>query len=222
MKLCLVTDRRRLGAAVGARPGDWHDVLREQVQAAARAGVDYVQVREGDLEAAELAALVRSLLVTIAGSGTMLLVNDRIDVALATGAHGVHLKEQGILPDVARRIAPAPFVIGCSVHTTAAVDARKAADFLIAGTVLSTASKRAPEYLNEDGLRRIVRAAAEQPVLGIGGLDVASIPLLRASGAAGLAAIGVFIPVGGKSVSEFVQKRVQELRFALDHSARRT
>ena len=222
MKLCLVTDRRRLGAAVGARPGDWHDVLREQVQAAARAGVDYVQVREGDLEAAELAALVRSLLVAIAGSGTMLLVNDRIDVALATGAHGVHLKEQGILPDVARRIAPAPFVIGCSVHTTAAVDARKAADFLIAGTVLSTASKRAPEYLNEDGLRRIVRAAAEQPVLGIGGLDVASIPLLRASGAAGLAAIGAFIPVGGTSVSEFVQKRVQELRFALDHSARRT
>jgi thiamine-phosphate diphosphorylase len=222
MKLCLVTDRRRLGEAVGAPPGGWPGVLREQVEAAARAGVDYVQVREGDLEAAELAELVRSLLAVIAGSGARLLVNDRIDVALATGAHGVHLKEQSILPGVVRRIAPAGFVIGCSVHTTAAVDARKAADFLIAGTVLSTASKRAPEYLNEEGLRRIVRAAAEQPVLGIGGLDVSSVPLLRAGGAAGLAAIGAFIPAGGESVSEFVQKRVRQLRFALDHSARRT
>jgi thiamine-phosphate diphosphorylase len=222
MKLCLVTDRRRLGEAVGAPPGGWPGVLREQVEAAARAGVDYVQVREGDLEAAELAELVRSLLAVIAGSGARLLVNDRIDVALATGAHGVHLKEQSILPGVVRRIAPAGFVIGCSVHTTAAVDARKAADFLIAGTVLSTASKRAPEYLNEEGLRRIVRAAAEQPVLGIGGLDVSSVPLLRAGGAAGLAAIGAFIPAGGESVWEFVQKRVRQLRFALDHSARRT
>jgi thiamine-phosphate pyrophosphorylase len=222
MKLCLVTDRRRLGAAVGARPHEWADVLMAQVRAAATAGVDYVQVREADLEAAELADLVRVLLSAIAGSSARLLVNDRLDVALATGAHGVHLKEHSVLPDVVRRIAPDRFIIGCSVHTTAAVDARKAADFLIAGTVLSTASKRAPEYLNEEGLRRIVRAAAAQPVLGIGGLDVSSAPLLRASGAAGMAAIGVFIPVGGESVSEFVQKRVQELRFALDHDARRT
>ena len=70
-------------------------------------------------------------------------MNDRVDVALAAGAHGVHLKEQGLLPELVRRIAPAGFVIGCSVHTTAAVTARKAADFLTAGTVLPTASKGA-------------------------------------------------------------------------------
>ena len=221
MKLCLVTDRRRLAAAVGARPDDW-GVLQEQVGAAAHAGVDYIQVREPDLEASELTDLVRRLLPLVAGSDAKLLVNDRIDVALAAGAHGVHLKEQGILPGLARRMTPEGFVIGCSVHTTAVLGARKAADFLIAGTVLSTASKRAPDYLEEKGLRRIVRAAGQQPVLGIGGLDVASVPMLRSSGAAGLAAIGAFIPAGGEGVLEFVQKRVRELRFALESGPRQT
>lgn len=220
MKLCLVTDRRRLGAALGAIPADFQRLLVEQVAAAARAGVDYIQVREIDLEARELADLVRAVLVGVQGTGAAVLVNDRVDVALATGAHGVQLKEQSIAPDEVRRIAPRGFLIGCSVHTTAVAVARKAANFLIAGTVRSTASKRAPEYLDEEGLRRIVRAA-EQPVLGIGGLDVASVPLVRSSGAAGMAAIGAFIPAGGEDVSEFVQKRVEELRFALDPSARR-
>jgi len=222
MIVVLVTDRARLGTAIGARPEAWTDVLRTQVQAAAAAGVDYIHVREGDLEARALAALVRSLLETTQKTSARLLVNDRVDVALATGADGVHLKEQSVLPDQVRRIAPEGFVIGCSVHTTAAVAARKAADFLTAGTVLPTASKSAPDYLDEDGLRRIVRAAGAQPVIGIGGLDVGSIPLLATSGAAGLAAIGAFIPTGGTDVSEFVQKRVQQLRFALDRTPDRT
>ena len=222
MIVVLVTDRARLGTAIGARPEAWTDVLRTQVQAAAAAGVDYIHVREGDLEARALADLVRSLLETTQKTSARLLVNDRVDVALATGADGVHLKEQSVLPDQVRRIAPEGFVIGCSVHTTAAVAARKAADFLTAGTVLPTASKSAPDYLDEDGLRRIVRAAGAQPVIGIGGLDVGSIPLLATSGAAGLAAIGAFIPTGGTDVSEFVQKRVQQLRFALDRTPDRT
>jgi len=222
MILCLVTDRARLGTAIGARPEAWTDVLRTQVQAAATAGVDYIHVREGDLEARALADLVRSLLRMTRKTAARLLVNDRVDVALAVGADGVHLKERGLLPEQVRRIVPEGFVIGCAVHTTAAVAARKAADFLTAGTVLPTASKSAPDYLDEDGLRRIVRAAGAQPVIGIGGLDVGSIPLLAASGAAGLAAIGAFIPEGGTDVSEFVQKRVQQLRFALDRTPDRT
>jgi thiamine-phosphate pyrophosphorylase len=221
MILVLVTDRARLGKAIGARPEAWTDALRTQVQAAAAAGVDYIHVREGDLEAGVLTDLIRSLVRITSKTAARLLVNDRIDVALAAGADGVHLKEQGVLPDQVRRIAPEGFVIGCSVHTTAAVAARKAADFLTAGTVLPTASKSAPDYLNEDGLGRIVRAAGAQPVIGIGGLDVGSIPLLAASGAKGLAAIGAFIPKGSEDVSEFVQKRVRQLRFALDQAPRR-
>ena len=221
MILCLVTDRRRLGEALGLPPERWSEALGQQVEGAARAGIDYVQVREPDLEAGDLVELVRSL-IQITSKRTRILVNDRIDVALAAGASGVHLKEQSILPAEVRRIAPPGFVIGCSVHGVSGVSARKSADLLIAGTVLPTASKRAVDYLDEDGLRRIVDAAAGQPVLGIGGLDVRSIPLLRASGAAGMAAVGTFIPSSGDGVSEFVQKRVAALRFALETSARRT
>ena len=225
MKLCLVTDRRRLGSAVGARPEDYIDALRGQVSAAAAAGVDYIQVREPDLEARQLADLVRCLLKAVAGTPAKLLVNDRLDVALATEASGVQLKEQGIHPEAVRRIAPPGFLIGCSVHSPAYAAARRGADFLIAGTVLPTASKHAPDYLNEDGLRRVVDAAAGQPVLGIGGLDIPSIPLLANSGASGMAAVGAFIPEQGESagerLSEFVQKRVTDLRFALDRATRR-
>jgi thiamine-phosphate diphosphorylase len=219
MLFCLVTDRRRLAAAIGAGPREAQDALLEQVAAAASAGVDLIQIREPDLEGAELASLVRSILNVTAATASKVLVNDRLDVALATGAAGVHLREAGVLPAEVRRIAPPGFTIGCSVHTTAAISARKAADFFIAGTVMPTASKPAVDYLYEDGLKRIVEAAAGQPVLGIGGLDRQSIPMLASARAAGMAAIGTFIPAAGEGVFEFVQKRVRELRFALESAS---
>lgn len=222
MILCLVTDRRRLGTAVGAAEGDWREVLHQQIAAAVSAGIDYVQVREPDLEAGDLVALVRSLVARSGSSSTRVIVNDRLDVALAAGADGVHLKESSILPGQVRRISPAGFVIGCSVHSVEAVSARKSADFLIAGTVLTTASKPAVDYLNRDGLSRIVEAAANQPVIGIGGLDVGSIPLLASTCAAGLAAIGAFIPAGGEDLTKFVQNRVDAMRLAFDSASRRT
>ena len=222
MILCLVTDRRRLGAAIGAPPGDWMEALGEQVTAAANAGVDFVQVREPDLEAADLVALVSDLLRRVGGTPTRVLVNDRLDVALAAHADGVHLKEASMLPHQVRRLSPAGFVISCAVHTTALAGARNAADLLIAGTVLPTASKPAVDYLNRVGLEAIVKVAGTQPVLGIGGLDISSMPLLAASGAAGIAAVGAFIPSAGDDVTEFVQKRVNGLRLAFDSALRRT
>ena len=96
--ICLVTDRRRLGAAVGAGPADWAAALERQVTAAAAAGVDLVQVREADLEAAALVSLVERLVTATAGTPTRILVNDRLDVALAAGAAGVHLKERSFRP----------------------------------------------------------------------------------------------------------------------------
>ena len=222
MILCLVTDRRRLGTAIGAAEGDWNAVLHEQVAAAASAGIDYIQLRELDLEAGDLVELARSLVAVIRSSQSRLLVNDRVDVALVAGAHGVHLKERSILPDEARRLTPPGFVIGCSVHSEDAVAARKSADFLIAGTVLPTASKPAVDYLNKDGLGKIVEAAAKQPGLGIGGLDVRSIPLLASTCAAGLAAIGAFIPAAGEDLTMFVQNRVKAMRLAFDSASRRT
>ena len=221
MIVCLVTDRRRLGASIGAAAEDWIAALHEQIAAAASADIDYVQLREPDLEARDLAAIVRSLMTRLRSNRTRLLVNERIDVALAAGAHGVHLKERSILPAEVRRMTPPGFVIGCSVHGVDAVAARRAADFLVAGTVLPTVSKPTVDYLNREGLGRIVEAADEQPVLGIGGLDVDSVPLLASAGVAGLAAIGAFIPAAGEDLMEFVQNRVKAMRLAFDSTSRR-
>lgn len=216
MLICLVTDRRRLGAAIGARPEEYLDALEAQVIAAARAGIDLVQIREPDLEAGRLTALVRSIAFQCRQTATKILVNDRLDVALAANAAGVHLKESSFSPESVRPLAPRGFVIGCSVHTPLTATARRSADFLIAGTVMPTVSKQPTDYLEWKGLEKVIGAAQGTPVLGIGGLDLPSIPMLAASGAAGLAAVGAFIPTVGQGPDEFVQKRVIDMRFAFD------
>ena len=217
MIVCLVTDRRRLGAAIGAHPADFIDALQEQVTAAAEVEIDLVQIREPDLDARQLSDLVRSLIARCAGSPTRLLVNDRLDVALTVRAGGVHLKDNSFAPELARRLAPAGFVVTCAVHTPLTATARHSADFLIAGTVLPTVSKSPTDYLEWKGLQEVIGAAQGTPVLGIGGLGLESIPSLAATGAAGLAAIGAFIPPPGqRGLSEFVKKRVTDMRFVFD------
>ena len=159
--------------------------LLAQARHASGAGVDLIQIRERDLDAAELARLVDDVLAVTRGTPTRVVVNDRLDVALACGAHGVHLRGDSIPVGAARRLAPAGFLIGCSVHGID--DARRAAgaDYLIAGTVFTTASKPAGQPpLGADGLRSIV-SASDAPVLAI--------DLIAAAGAMGFAAIGLFI-----------------------------
>ncbi len=216
MMLCLVTDRRRLGAALGLGPAEWVDALRAQVFAASAAGVDLVQVREPDLEAAELTRLMRVLVADNRHTATRLLVNDRLDVALAAGAAGVHLKERSFTAAVARSAAPPGFLIGRSVHNPATTVSDGIADYLIAGTVLPTVSKSPGVYLGWTGLTDVVKAAAGRPVLAIGGIDLPSIPFVAASGAAGVAAIGAFVPGASDGLSEFVQKQVKNMRLAFD------
>jgi len=216
MMLCLVTDRRRLGAALGLGPAEWLDALRAQVFAAAAAGIDLVQVREPDIEAAELGRLVRTLIGDTRHTAARILVNDRLDVALATGAAGVHLKERSFSIAEARTLAPAGFLVGRSVHDPTTAGSAGIADYLMAGTVLPTASKPSGERLGWDGLAQVVKAAGGRPVLAIGGMALSSIPLVAASGATGVAAIGAFVPELGQGLSEFVQKRVIDMRLGFD------
>jgi len=216
MTLCLVTDRRRLGAALGLGAHEWVDALRAQVYAAAAAGVDLVQVREPDLEAAALARLVKMLIADTRSTAARILVNDRLDVALASGAAGVHLKERSFSITAARRLSPAAFLIGRSIHGAVTAGDAGMPDYFIAGTVLATVSKPSATCLGWSGLAELVKAAAGRPVLAIGGIDLPSIPLVSASGAAGLAAIGAFIPGAGQRLAEFVQKRVTDMRLGFD------
>ena len=189
--ICLVTDRRRLAAA-GATPAAMRACLAAQVRHAVDAGIDLIHVRERDLEAGALAALVTELLALTVGTSTRLLVNDRLDVALACEADGVHLRGDSIPIDAARRLAPPGFLIGRSVHGVDEAAAATAADYLVAGTVFPSASKPRPgPMLGIGGLRAIVMAAG-RPVLAIGGMAGARLGEAAAAGAAGIAAIGLF------------------------------
>jgi thiamine-phosphate diphosphorylase len=181
--LCLVTDRRRLGGTV--------DAVVDQARSAVAARVDLLQIREPDLAAADLAALVIRVVEVVRGSTTRVLVNDRLDIALTSGAHGVHLRSDSMDPSVARQIGLPPFLIGRSVHSAEEARAATGADYLIAGTVFPTASKPdVRRLLGVEGLRAIV-AATSAPVLAIGGLTAENLGDVAAAGAAGAAAIGL-------------------------------
>jgi thiamine-phosphate pyrophosphorylase len=191
--ICLVTDRRSLLGSDGAAAGAWRACLAAQVRHAVDAGVDLIQVRERDLEAGALAALVAELLAIAAHTSTRIVVNDRLDVALSCGADGVHLRGDSVPIAAAREIAPAGFLIGRSVHGVAGAMAARGADYLVAGTVFRSASKpAATPLLGIEGLTAIVRAV-DRPVLAIGGITAERIGEVAAAGAAGVAAIGLFM-----------------------------
>jgi thiamine-phosphate pyrophosphorylase len=195
--LCLVTDRRGFAAFLG-EGGDPLGQLEAQVALAAGSGVDLVHVRERDLGAGELAALVARLVERARGSRTRIVVNDRLDVALAAGADGVHLRGDSVATPRAREAAPPGFVIGRSVRTAA--EARRAgetgADYVVLGSIFPTRSKPGDPTLV--GLEELRRAASMSPapVLGIGGISEARVGDVAAAGAAGIAAIRLFWGAG--------------------------
>jgi thiamine-phosphate pyrophosphorylase len=190
--LCLVTDRLRL-AGRAATLVEARRCLAQQTRFAVDAGIDLIQVRERDLEAAVLTSIVRELLDITRGSVTRLVVNDRVDVALACGADGVHLREDSFAASEIRRIAPAGFLVGRSVHSVDAARAAGPVDYLIAGTVFPSASKDAGHVLlGLDGLRAVA-ASTRVPVLAIGGMTTAHFSDVAAAGGAGCAAIDLFM-----------------------------
>jgi thiamine-phosphate pyrophosphorylase len=183
LRLCLVTDRGR------------RDPI-EQAREAVAAGVDLIQVRERDLEAGALAAIVRELVGVARRGPTRVVVNDRLDVALACGAHGVHLRGDSMPARSVRSTAPAGFLVGRSVHAIDEVRDAGPVDYVIAGTVYRTPSKgeEAP-LIGLEGLRAITGAAVV-PVFAIGGVTIDTIGALAAAGAAGVAGIGLFAAAG--------------------------
>jgi thiamine-phosphate pyrophosphorylase len=198
--------------------------LIEQAHRAVEAGIDYLQVRERDLEAADLGKLVEEIVAIAAGSPTRVVVNDRLDVALACGAAGVHLRGDSVPAAAVRRMAPAGFLIGASVHTIAeALNAGQDVDYLVAGTVWPTSSKRtaSPDtLLGLDGLSRIAAAVAV-PVLAIGGVTGDRVATIARTGAAGAAAITLFMsdsPNRDGCLAQPLVERVRAARAAFDTS----
>lgn len=220
--VCLVTDGERIAARGVANGKSVEDLLVRQVSEAASAGVDLVQIREPNLDTRELCRLVERCVEAAAELPARIVVNDRADVALVAGAHGVHLRGDSYAASRVRSIAPSGFIVGRSVHDAgeaAAVTSAGGLDYIIFGPVFASASK-APGHTTTgiEGLVAAVVAARPLPVLAIGGVSTRSAPAIRAAGAAGVAAIGLFLPgeVGGEPT---LAGTVHRLRSAFDTSA---
>ncbi len=162
--------------------------------AAVRGGATMLQLRAKGVDGRACLALARAVLAR--AGAVPLLVNDRLDVALAAGAAGCHLG-QGDLPiDAARRLAPAGFILGGSAYSEE--EARRAAaerpDYLGIGPITATSSKQdVPDAIGWSGFARVAAAAPGIPAVGIGGIDAALAAQARAAGAAGVAVISAVL-----------------------------
>ena len=180
-RLYVVTDRQQ----TAGRP------LVEVIAAAARGGLGAVQLREKDLSARELYDLGASLQAALTPFKVPLLVNDRIDVALALDAAGVHLAGHSLSTRAARRVLGPHKLLGVSTHSLEAARraAHEGADFVVFGPVFATPSKLA--YGPPQGLPLLAEAAQEVPVpvIAIGGINPANLLQVMQAGAHGVAMI---------------------------------
>jgi thiamine-phosphate pyrophosphorylase len=187
--LMIVTDRR---VATGRAMLDRLASMLEVVAA----GTAIVQIREKDLDGAALLALAREVVGVARPHGAAVLINDRLDVALAAGADGVHLPESGLAIAEARRVAAAcgrSIVVGCSRHSApgAGEAAAAGADLIVLGPIWATPSKAsfgAP--LGLEALTAARAAVGTVAVIAIGGVETAArAAAARQAGATGVAAI---------------------------------
>lgn len=186
--LCLVTGRHQ---TVG-RP------LVPLLRQALRAGVRAVQLRERDLETRPLLALAEDILRLTREHGALLFINDRVDLAMALGADGVHLRANSLPVAVTRRLLGPGRMIGVSAHSTEEVVRAESegADFAVLGPVYETTSKLV--YGPPIGLHPIEEASrrCRIPVFAIGGITASRVGEVRRAGACGVAVISSILSAG--------------------------
>jgi thiamine-phosphate pyrophosphorylase len=185
LRLCLVTDRHQ------TRGRDLVAVVGECLHA----GLPAVQLREKDLAAPALLRLARELRALAVGVGARLIVNDRIDVALAASADGVQRTHASLPVSDLVRVAEGRLRVGASVHSLDdAHDAeRDGAEWVLFGPVYDTPSKRA--YGAPQGPEALARVAGRLriPVIAVGGITPERVAEVRAAGAAGVAVISAIL-----------------------------
>lgn len=181
---CYITDRRTLP--------EHTDLLDSIARNLSR--VDWIQIREKDLQGRLLFDLVQRALALPNPRQTKILVNGRVDVALAAGASGAHLPSRSPPPDRWRAIMPPGFLLGVSCHGEDEVRAaeQEGADYVVFGPVFTPLSKSTA--LPNAGLEALARAAAAVriPVLALGGITRERAAACIAAGAAGVAGISMY------------------------------
>ncbi len=187
--LCLVTDRSIFEA--GRHPPEARVV--DAASKAVSGGVNMLQLREKGLPSRDLLALAREVR-KVTRNGAVFIVNDRVDVAIASGADGVQLGEQSIPISAARKVAGDDFLIGRSVHDLFGAEEAEhdGADFLVVGTIFQS---RSHPGLSAAGTQLIaeIREHVAIPVIGIGGITAANAMQVLDAGADGVAVIGAIL-----------------------------
>lgn len=182
--LCYITDRRALAP----------EPLERRIAAAIDAGIGLIQIREKDLPTRELLALAAAAAEQARGTRSRIIVNDRLDVAIAARAAGVHLGGQSLPVGAARWAAPQGFLIGVSCHSLEEAVAADAAgaNYILLGPVFETPSKI--RFGPPLGLERLcaITEKVKTPVLALGGVTPDRVRACLAHGAAGVAGIRLF------------------------------
>jgi thiamine-phosphate pyrophosphorylase len=187
VRLCVITDRSL------ARGRSFQEI----VSAAARGGAQMIQFRDKELSDGAFFQIADGLRKLTRKAGVLLTIDDRLDVALAVGADGVHLGEKDLPLPAARQLAGADMILGASARTAEGVQAaqRNGADYLGLGAMFPTGSKGNAIHVGPERLRRL-RPSIHVPVLAIGGITAGNVEDVMRAGADGVAVIGAVMSAG--------------------------
>ncbi len=201
-KLYLITDRKQTNIP-----------LAEAVRSALKGGVRAVQLREKDLSVRNVLELARELREMTKEFGAKLIINDRVDVALAVGADGVHLGHQSMPPEPVRRIAGKDILIGVSTHNIVEAKAAEAggADFITFGPVFFTPSKAG--FGAAVGLEYLKTASKsiKIPVFGLGGINSGNIRQVLSYGATGVSMISAIF--GADNIEKAAELMIDQMKY---------
>jgi thiamine-phosphate pyrophosphorylase len=168
--------------------------LLDQAEQALAGGATAIQLRDKTVGGRALYDLALAFKALCRMHGALLFVNDRLDVALAAGADGVHLGQSDLPAAVARPLVPSGFLIGVSASRPEWARAAEAdgADYLGVGALYPTGTKGDARHIGLDGLRA-VRAASRLPLVGIGGIRCEAVGEILAAGADGVAVVSAIV-----------------------------
>jgi len=207
LDLCVITDETIAG-------GISH---REIARAAIAGGADVVQLREKNCSCRQMVRTGKEISAMTRGKATLFIVNDRLDVAIACGADGVHLGQKDIRADTARQIAPPGFIIGVSVGSVAEAEqaVKDGADYIALSPVFDTTSKINAGPAHGLLLLKKIRNRVPVPLIAVGGINLSNVEAVIGAGADGIAVISAV--VGSPDISEAaceMKSRIRKSRTA--------
>ena len=185
----------------------------DQVRLLSLGGASLIQLREKQQPAMQFFEQAKAAVSEARKSGVKIIVNDRVDIALACGAHGVHLGQDDMPPDAARRLLGQEAIIGYSTHSVE--QAQKALmlpiDYIALGPIFNTTSKSdTSPTLGLEGLREVRKVVGDFPLAAIGGISLSNAGAVIEAGAHSVALIGALLSAGDR-ITEVTQALVQSL-----------